>query len=132
MIRCVRLFTTKEGTSSFEEGFLMLSPSERGDVSSVQMAVASVIFQETGTGGQFDWHDAPRRQLVITLSGVLEFEMQDGECVRIFPGDIILAEDTTGSGHRWRIVDGNPWRRAYIVLNDEIEPSFFVKKVDIH
>jgi hypothetical protein len=129
MIRCVRLFCDNGGDSSFEEGFLELSPCQRGDVSSESLAVASIMFQETESGGAFDWHNAPKRQFVITLSGILEFEMHSGERVTISPGDIILAEDTTGSGHRWRIVDGKPWRRAYVVLDDEATPSFIVKKI---
>ena len=28
------------------------------------------------------------------------------------PGDILLAEDTTGTGHSWKLVDENPWRRG--------------------
>jgi hypothetical protein len=29
---------------------------------------------------------------------------------------VLLAEDTTGGGHRWRLVDANPWRRVYVTL----------------
>jgi hypothetical protein len=29
---------------------------------------------------------------------------------------VILAEDTTGGGHRWRLVDDEPWRRVYVEL----------------
>jgi hypothetical protein len=29
---------------------------------------------------------------------------------------VILAEDTTGGGHRWRLVDDAPWRRVYVEL----------------
>ena len=32
------------------------------------------------------------------------------------PGDILLAEDTAGGGHRWKLVDDHPWRRVYVVL----------------
>ena len=32
------------------------------------------------------------------------------------PGDILLAEDTTGGGHRWRLTEDQPWWRAYVTV----------------
>jgi hypothetical protein len=37
---------------------------------------------------------------------------------------VLLAEDTTGSGHRWRIIGDEPWRRAYVILPASLEVSF--------
>ena len=34
----------------------------------------------------------------------------------VAPGDVLLAEDTTGGGHRWRVIDASPWRRVYVTL----------------
>ena len=53
---------------------------------------------------------------MVTLSGTLDFETRDGTCFRLGPGDILLAEDTAGGGHRWRLVDDQPWRRVYIAF----------------
>ena len=77
-------------------------------------------------------HTAPRRQLVLTLSGCLEFKScdvaeEDAEHeVTIRRGDILLAEDLEGAGHVWRFVessDGNfyPWIRCYIHLGEEYD-----------
>lgn len=128
MIRCVRLYSDGDGNSNFEDGFLDLTIAQRGDVLSELTDVISISFRETNAGGEFEWHSAPSRQFVITLSGTLEFEMRNGNKVTIHPGDILLAEDTIGSGHRWRLIDQNPWRRAYIVLKEGASPSFFVNK----
>jgi hypothetical protein len=128
MIRCVRLYSEADGNSHFEEGLIDLPHTERGDVLSDVFDVKSISFRETKVGGQFEWHDAPTRQFVITLSGILEFEMKGGAKVRVNPGDILLAEDTAGSGHRWQIVDNNPWRRAYVVLQEGTEPTFISNK----
>ena len=54
----------------------------------------------------------------MTLSGTLEFTTRDGETFILKPGDVLLAEDTTGSGHRWRLIDDQPWRRMYVELAD--------------
>jgi ABC-type amino acid transport substrate-binding protein len=51
-----------------------------------------------------------------TLSGRLEFMTRDGERFEIGPGDVLLADDTTGGGHSWRILGPEPWRRAYVAL----------------
>ena len=77
-------------------------------------------------------HTAPRRQLVLTLSGCLEFkscdvDKDDAEYkVTIRRGDILLAEDLEGAGHVWKFVessDGNfyPWIRCYIHLGEEYD-----------
>ena len=63
-----------------------------------------------------DWHDAPVSQYVITLTGTLEFTTRDGESFIIRPGDVLVATDTAGTGHKWRLIDDAPWRRCYIVL----------------
>ncbi len=45
---------------------------------------------------------APEKQFVITLSGTLEFVTPDGEKFVVRPGDVLLAEDNAGEGHKWR------------------------------
>jgi quercetin dioxygenase-like cupin family protein len=116
MIRCVRIWTGDDGNSHFEEGIIDLEPGQRGDVLSGRMAATTISFEETASGGAFAWHTAPIRQLVITLSGTLDFQTREGEHFLIRPGDILLAEDTVGSGHSWRLTDDQPWGRAYVVL----------------
>jgi quercetin dioxygenase-like cupin family protein len=124
MIRCVRIWTGDDGNSHFEEGAIDLEPGQRGDELSGRMATTTISFQETASGGTFAWHTAPVRQLVITLSGTLDFQTREGEHFLIHPGDILLAEDTVGSGHSWRLTDGQPWRRAYVILQPGIPVAF--------
>ena len=124
MIRCVRIWTGEDSNSLFEEGTIDLPKGERGDVLSEKSISSSISFRETKSGGTFAPHDAPIRQLVITLSGTLEFKTAKGETFTIRPGDILLAEDTTGSGHSWRLVDDQPWRRAYVILAPDAAVPF--------
>jgi quercetin dioxygenase-like cupin family protein len=124
MIRCVRIWTGQDGNSYFEEGAIDLAGGARGDLLSGKISATSVSFQETASGGTFAWHDAPARQFVITLSGTLDFQTRNGEHFMIRPGDILLAEDTTGTGHSWQLVDDEPWRRAYVILAPGVDVPF--------
>ncbi|WP_407154875.1 hypothetical protein [Bradyrhizobium sp. STM 3557] len=112
----MRLWTGEDGNSHFEEGAIDLAPGSRGDELSDKIEVVSISFQETASGGAFAWHTAPIRQLVITLSGTLDFQIRDGKHFVLKPGDVLFAEDTIGTGHSWRLMDESPWRRAYVVL----------------
>jgi quercetin dioxygenase-like cupin family protein len=53
-----------------------------------------------------DWHNAPRRQYVITLAGRVEIGLGDGSLHRFGPGEAILAEDL--KGHTTRAVGDEP------------------------
>ena len=85
-------------------------------------------FEETARGGTLDWHTAPVRQLVITLSGVLDFETRAKQHFTLRPGVILLAEDTAGGGHAWRLIDAEPWRRVYVVLARGADVPFIAKR----
>eukprot|EP01034_Spumella_vulgaris_P004696 gene4696-6000_t len=73
MIRCVRIWTGDDQNSHVEEGWIDLKPGAHGDLLSGKIDVTSASLQETQPGGTYAWHTAPVRQLVITLSGTLDF-----------------------------------------------------------
>lgn len=125
MIRCIRIWT-ENGDSRYEEGVINMPEGERGDVLSFIVPAVSISFRETRAGGAFAWHDAPARQLVLTLSGTLEFQTQRGAHFVLRPGDILLAEDTAGTGHAWKLIDDEPWRRAYVILASGAKVPFIV------
>jgi cupin domain len=115
MIRCVRLWTGDDGDSHFEEGMIDLPRGERGDLLSGVLGGIDLSFQETASGGSYEWHKDPVPRFVVTLSGTLEFETRGGGRFTIRPGDILLAQDNTGTGHRWKLIGDEPWRRVYLV-----------------
>ncbi len=124
MFRCVRIWTGNNENSQFEEGMIDLGSATGGDLFSDESLVTTTSFRETKSGGTLAWHTAPVRQLVITLSGTLEFETREGQQFQLATGDILLAEDTVGGGHSWRIIDDQPWRRVYIVLAPDAHVPF--------
>jgi quercetin dioxygenase-like cupin family protein len=124
MIRCVRLWTGEDQNSHFEEGFINLGEGMRGDAFGKAVRAVELSFQETRSGGSYEWHQDPVPRFVITLSGTLEFEVKSGATFTIRPGDILLAQDNSGSGHKWRLIGDEPWRRAYVVYEEGSELRF--------
>jgi hypothetical protein len=58
------------------------------------------------------------------VAGVLEFTALGRETFFIHPGDAPLAVDHTGSGQKWRLVNDEPWKRAYVVFKEEANSHF--------
>jgi quercetin dioxygenase-like cupin family protein len=81
-------------------------------------AAKGIVFRTTQPGYFSDWHNAPRRQFVITLSGEVEIGLEDGSKHRYGAGHVTLAEDLTGKGHTTRVVGNQPRMTATIPLGD--------------
>ncbi|MBR1119912.1 hypothetical protein JQ628_00190 [Bradyrhizobium lablabi] len=128
MIRCVRIWTGDDENSYFEEGVIELAAGQGSEWLSTNVDVATISFQETESGGAFSWHTAPVRQLVVTMSGTLDFQTRGGQHFLLHPGDILLAEDTAGSGHSWKLTDDSSWRRAYLVLKPNAPVPYRARK----
>ena len=118
-IRAFKLYTGRDKASHVLEG--TVDETARTDV-------VAIHFKETPAHSSYDWHPDPEPQYVITLSGTLEFTTPSGETFVLRPGDVLLAEDNVGTGHKWRLIDDQPWRRAYIVLKPGAKDSFVPKK----
>ena len=103
-IKVTRIYTGEDGKTHAEEYDVPLGTRRGATELSEPIDVTSVQFRRTSPDYFIDWHTAPRRQFVITLSGESEVVMGDGTVVRLHPGHILLAEDTTGQGHISRAV----------------------------
>jgi hypothetical protein len=108
-ITYVRLYPDADGISHFEDVEFKLAAEE------VQPPAfpfyISAFEKATGYGyysapvGYFDdWHNAPRRQFIFCLEGEFQIEASDGTKRRFEQGSILLVEDTTGKGHRGRVL----------------------------
>lgn len=115
MIRAYRLYTGPDGNSHVVAG--TVDPEKLVEAESIH-------FKETAPHSTYDWHNDPIPQYVLTLAGVLEFTTVGGETFTIRPGDVLLAEDHTGSGHKWRLVNNEPWKRAYVVFKKGADTRF--------
>jgi hypothetical protein len=106
-MKIIRLYTGADNESHFEEIDVGLNLNGRMEVSEFQSA-KGMFFRRVPPTHCSSYHPAPRRQYVVTLVGQVEIEIGDGTVRRFGPGDVILAEDTTGHGHITRVIGGQP------------------------
>jgi quercetin dioxygenase-like cupin family protein len=106
-----RLYTGPDGQTHLESMTLDSHP----ELATLQNAVG-IVFRSVEPGNFIDWHTAPRRQFVITLSGEVEIGLGDGSVHRFGAGHVNLAEDLTGKGHTTRVVGDQPRVTATIPL----------------
>jgi quercetin dioxygenase-like cupin family protein len=116
-MKITRISCMDDGASVFEDIEIELTNSGTIGSLSKSYPVSSVVFRETPPGYDFDWHPAPHRQYIILLDGEIEIESGMGDKRRFRGGDILLLEDTWGSGHRTRTTDGRLRRSIFIRLD---------------
>ena len=104
-MKITRVYAGPDGESHFETIDVDIGKHQPGD---------GIVFRHALPGDVNDWHVAPRRQYVINLSGRSEVEIGDGTKLHLSPGDVYLADDTTGRGHISRVVGTQP--RTYVTV----------------
>jgi hypothetical protein len=117
-VKVTRLYTGSDGKTKVEEYEIPLKPQGKGTDLSSTVAVKSLQFRRTNKDYDLDWHPAPNRQYVVTLSGESEIELEGGRKLRLGPGHILLAEDTTGQGHISRAIGAGDRISLFIPLAD--------------
>jgi len=116
-VRITRIYADTEGESRFETLDLEASPRELGCISN-PMEVDEFYLRETPGLSNQDWHVAPRKQYVVLLSGAVEVEVSTGEVRRFNAGDVLLAEDTFGKGHRTTTLTYGPRKSLFITVRE--------------
>ena len=111
MFQITRLFSDDNGDSHFEDFSIPLNDSGPIGFLSDPLKVKEVIFREVEPTYDYDFHNAPQKQYLILLDGVIEIETSTGEIRHFKAGDILLLEDTTGKGHKT-----NRWHRDAILV----------------
>lgn len=61
-----------------------------------------VVFREVLPDYDFNFHNAPHKQYIILLDGVIEIETSLGDKRTFGPGKILFMEDLEGKGHKTR------------------------------
>jgi hypothetical protein len=102
-MKIVRIYTGADHQTHFQDldpdAFATLAPKVGdGGIRVNQGSATSVA----------DFHNAPRRQYVVVMSGGMEIEIADGTKRQLVPGDVLVAEDLTGKGHITRGLGTEP------------------------
>ena len=118
MANMFRVYTGDDGLSHIEAVVPPMEPfvdteGAYGEGTPLE-AATGITFRQSPPGYFLDWHNAPRRQYTITITGEAEITASDGKVQRVGPGDILLAEDLTGGGHTTRVISEEP--RFYVVI----------------
>ena len=118
-MKYTRIYASADGESHLEDVEPEMKSTDHASTMSELIAAKGVIFRETSSAEYFiDWHNAPRRQFVVNLTGEVEIETSDGTKRRFGPGSILLAEDVTGKGHISRGVGNSERQTLFIPLTD--------------
>jgi hypothetical protein len=112
------LFTGSDNQTHAEQIELKFAPGKPGDISKL-MPVSGAEVHRNPANSVDDWHRAPRRQYVITVSGHAEIEVAGGKKISIGPGHIDLVEDVTGKGHVTRTVGSEDRVTLQLPLSDQ-------------
>ena len=122
-MKVVRVYTGEDNESHFEDVDIPWdSDSSMGQLSRL-IRGSGVIFRHVEGNYDLDFHIAPRRQFVVNLVGSVDITVGDGTTRRIGSGEILLAEDTTGRGHKSRAVNDDD--RTCLFIPIDSDESFF-------
>jgi hypothetical protein len=116
--KVVRIYTTADNGSRVEE--LTIAPGAK-PIPVTKMTAS--VYNGSGTRKP-DWHNAPRKQFAINMSGELEVELTDGTRRKI-GSDLVFLEDTTGKGHVTRPL--GPITNDFIHVPDDFDVVAWAK-----
>ncbi len=122
-MKYARIYADEAGESHFEDVEVELAPIDYAPPApplnlSAPQPAETCVFMSVPPGWDGDWHPTPRRQIVFYLAGEVEVEASDGEARRFGPCGVTFGEDTTGKGHRSRVVGQGDALLAVVQLAD--------------
>lgn len=116
MFKITRIYSDDDGNSHFDDVHIPLKDAGMVGKLSDPLDAKSVIFREVVSSYDWDFHPAPQRQFIVLLEGEIEIETSLGDTRRFGAGEILLAEDTEGKGHRTKNVVAQNRRSLFITL----------------
>lgn len=113
-----RIYTRDDGSSAMEPIELPLDSSRVSGGVTKMLAGDGFLFRYMPEDLNADWHPAPRRQMVATISGEGEIETGDGQVLIVRPGVVTFLEDVKGKGHKTRARGGAGRLSIFLPLDD--------------
>jgi hypothetical protein len=110
--RLFRIYAKSNGDSAIEE----LEIAQNAGPIPVTQMTASVY---GGAARPPAWHQTPRKQFAVNMTGELEVEITGGARKKIGAGDLVFLEDVTGQGHVTRAL--SPITNLFIHVGDSFD-----------
>ncbi len=103
-MQIVRVYSGDDGESHFHD----MSRDEL-EAYLPKEGVGPITLHRLNSPSVNDFHPGPPNpQYLVFLAGIVEVEIGDGSIRRFLPGDILIAEDSTGHGHITRGMGADP------------------------
>lgn len=123
MVSVIRIWADEDGETHLKEVDLDFAeqdfvPPAPPVLTTSPEAASGYVFARVAPDWHGDWHPAPRRELVVYLTGEGAIEASDGESRPLEPGTILLAEDTTGKGHITKVTGAGEMFVVVVTLPD--------------
>lgn len=115
-MKITRLYTGTDDLSHFEEIEVPFESREEFGLFTLPEPAKAFFFREIPPGWVYAWHNVVCREYVVIIGGKAEIEVGGGDKRVFAKGDVLLAEDTTGQGHRTRVLGKNVWRQIFVTL----------------
>jgi EutQ-like cupin domain len=108
MMKYVRLYSDKNGSSHFEDAALQLDEADYRPPAplvfvSHALPTDGAQFIRLPAGWAADAVQVPKKQFFVCLKGHIEITATGGKSRSFGPGDTVLMEDGEGKGHRSRV-----------------------------
>ena len=116
---------TQEGETVIEDLEMPSTQQVRGYETTI-VPLNGAIFRTQQPAVAMDFHNAPRRQIVVPLEGEVEIEVGSGEVRLISPGMALLADDISGQGHKSTFRPENA-TTLFLLLPDDLDPAVWRK-----
>ena len=94
------MYRGRDGQSHFCDAPLALKADSVGRLGTGLLGAKAWMYAESTQERFVDWHTSGQGGVTVMLGGWMELELGSGEKRRLVAGDVLLALDTTGQGHR--------------------------------
>ena len=118
-----RLYADEAGESHFEDIQIDLVSTNYAPPApplelSTPTSARQFGFMKAQAGWSSDWHPSSARNMFVVLSGEWEVTASDGETRRFRLGSVLSVEDTTGKGHKSRVISDVESLAVMVQLGD--------------
>jgi hypothetical protein len=100
-IHCI--YSGRDGQSHFSDDALALTADAVGRLSTGLQRAVGWMYAESPQERFVDWHTSGPGGVSVMLEGWMDVEIGSGETRRLVAGDVLIALDTSGQGHRSRM-----------------------------